>query len=35
MLAVTKGDNEIERRGEKEGFFANVLWILKAEQSLA
>jgi hypothetical protein len=31
MSAVKKGDNEIEGRRQKEGFFTNVLWILKAE----
>jgi len=35
MLAVKKGDNGIERRRQKEGFLADVLGILKADQGLA
>jgi hypothetical protein len=35
MLAVKKGDNEIQRRRQKEGFLADVLRILKADQGLA
>ena len=35
MLAVKKRDNEIERRRQKEGFLADVLGILKADQGLA
>ncbi len=34
MLAIEEGNDEMERRGEEEGFIADVLWILKAEQSL-
>ena len=35
MLAVKKGDNEIERRRQKEGFVADVLGILKTDKGLA
>jgi len=35
MLAIEKGDNEIKRGWQKNGFFADVLWILKAEHSLS
>jgi hypothetical protein len=35
MLAVKKGDDEIDRRGQKEGGFTDVLRILKADQRLA
>jgi hypothetical protein len=30
MLAIEEGDDEKKRRGQKKGFFADVLWILKA-----
>jgi hypothetical protein len=35
MLAVKKGNDEINRRGQKEGGFTDVLGILKADQRLA
>jgi len=35
MLTVKKGHNEIKRGGQKKGFFADVLWILKAEHGLS
>jgi hypothetical protein len=34
MLAVKKGDNEIEGRGQKEGFLTDILWILYADEGL-
>jgi hypothetical protein len=35
MLTIKKGDNEIKRRRQKKGLFADVLWILKAEHRLS
>jgi hypothetical protein len=35
MLAVKKGDDEIDRRGQKEGGLTDILGILKADQRLA
>jgi hypothetical protein len=35
MLAIKKGDDEIKRRRQKKGLFADVLWILKTEQCLS
>jgi hypothetical protein len=35
MLTIKKGDNEIKRGGQKKGFFADVLRILKAEHRLS
>jgi hypothetical protein len=35
MLTIEKGDNEIKRGGQKKGFFADVLWILKTDHRLS
>jgi len=34
MQAIKKGDNEIKRGGQEKGFWADVLWILKADHGL-
>jgi len=34
MLAIKKGENEMEGRWQKKGPFADVLRILKTEQDL-
>jgi hypothetical protein len=34
MLAIKEGDDEKKRGGQKKGFFADVLRILEAQESL-
>jgi len=34
MLAVKEGDDEIKRGRQKKSLFADVLWVLKAEECL-
>jgi P2-related tail formation protein len=34
MAAIEEGDDEVKRRGQKEGLVANILRILKTEQGL-
>jgi len=35
MLTIKTGDDEIKRGRQKKGLFADVLWILKADQRLS
>jgi hypothetical protein len=35
MATIEEGDDEVKRRGQKEGLVANILRVLKTEQGLA
>jgi hypothetical protein len=35
MTTIEEGDDEVKRRGQKEGLVTNILRVLKTEQGLA